>query len=61
MISQISLPSALWKAAAVPWKLARMLGGRPSSRSTSSIARVAWPRDTPGARLNERVTAGNWP
>jgi len=38
-----------------------MLAGSSTSRSTSWIARVAWPRDTPGARLNEIVTAGNWP
>src|SRR2546426_10557201 len=50
-----------WKAWAVPWKPAWMEAGRPISRSAVWMARTAWPRETPGARLKESVTAGNWP
>ena len=38
-----------------------MLAGRPSSRVTRSMDFTAAPSDTPGARLKETVTAGNWP
>ena len=54
-----SLASAAWNACAVPWKLARTEGGRPSSRSTFWMARTAWPSEASGARLKESVTAGN--
>ncbi len=57
----IWLDSESWKAAAVPWKLASIVGGNPMVRSAFSIACVAWPRETPGARLNEIVTEGTWP
>ena len=38
-----------------------MLAGRFSSRTASSMTCVARSRVTPGARLNEMVTAANWP
>ncbi len=49
------------KASAAPWKRDSMLAGRPISVSAASIAVTASPSDTPGARLNEIVVAGNWP
>ena len=56
-----SFTSEARKAWAVPWKLAWMLAGMRISRSTSSIARTAPPSETPGARLNDSVVAGNCP
>src|SRR5262249_22613789 len=56
-----SLASDAWNAWAVPWKLARCDGGGPMSRSVARMARTAWPSDTPGARLNDSVTAENCP
>src|SRR2546426_11555032 len=50
-----------WKAWAVPWKPAWMEAGSPISRSAVWMARTAWPRETPGAGVKERVTAGDWP
>ena len=35
--------------------------GAPSLSRASSHRWVAWPSETPGARLNDRVAAGNWP
>ena len=60
-ISKGSLASEVWKAAAVPWKLASMVGGKLMARCALLIASVAWPKDTLGARLNDNVTAGYWP
>src|SRR5262245_56020862 len=60
-MSQGSELSDFWKAAAVPWKLGRMLTGMPISCSARAIALVAFPRDSPGARLKEIVTTGNCP
>src|SRR5262249_57113451 len=60
-MSSGSLASAAWKAWAVPWKVARIDGGMAISRSAARIASTAWPREARGARLNEKVTAGNWP
>ena len=37
------------------------VAGTRSSRSIAWIASTAWPSATPGARLNDSVTAGNWP
>src|SRR5271157_4669840 len=37
-----------------------MLAGMPKSRVTCLICSTAAPSDAPGARLNERVTTGNW-
>src|SRR5580658_1543457 len=37
-----------------------MLAGIPSSCVTCLICWTAAPSDAPGARLNERVTTGNW-
>jgi hypothetical protein len=48
-------------AAAVPWKLPCTLGGRRRSRAVRWVAASAAPSAAPGARLNEIVTAGNWP
>src|ERR1700720_2376967 len=55
-----SLASDDSKAWAVPWKLGSMLAGMPSSLVTSLIRCTAAPSDAPGARLNDRVTTGNW-
>ena len=49
-----------WKAAATPWKLVRMVAGR-DSRAIPSTRSTASPSETPGARLNEMVTAGSCP
>src|SRR5437763_5531770 len=38
-----------------------MLAGRPSSSFTRLTAFIASPNDAPGARLNDKVTTGNWP
>src|SRR5689334_4074746 len=38
-----------------------MVMGRRSSRITRSMLFTAPPRDSPGFRLNETVTDGNWP
>src|SRR5712692_6432020 len=38
-----------------------MLRGRLISCSACVIAVVASPRETPGARLKDRFTTGNWP
>ena len=50
-----------WKAWAVPWKLPRMLAGSPIFWVVASMAFTASPRETPGARLKDRVVAGNCP
>src|SRR5207247_8565927 len=55
------LASEAWKAWAVPWKVALMEVGKAIWRSAARIASTASPREKPGARLKERVTAGNWP
>ena len=41
-----------WKAAAVPWKMVRIVGGR-NSRAASLTLVTASPSDTPGTVLNE--------
>ena len=46
-------------ASAAPWNWVLMPPGKPISCSTRSITATASPSDTPGARLNDRVTAGN--
>src|ERR1700746_2119638 len=55
------LASDAWKACAVPWKLARIEGGMFICRSAAWMLATASPRATPGARLNESVTAGKKP
>src|SRR5579862_4565649 len=45
---------------AVPWKLASMLAGIFKDCVTSLMCCTASPSDAPGARLNDRVTIGNW-
>ena len=54
------MASAAWNACAVPWKLPRMVDGSPIRRVAASIVVTALPSETPGARLNEIVTDGNW-
>src|SRR4051812_49990720 len=60
-ISQASLARDAWKARAVPWNSAWMDAGRPTSALVLLMASTASPSDTRGARLNDTVTAGNWP
>src|SRR5512143_4059759 len=60
-ISQISVASEARNALAAPWKRICTDAGTPSSRSVPSIARTASPSETPRARLNDTVAAGNWP
>ena len=38
-----------------------MLAGSPTCVVASSMTRMACSSEAPGARLNESVTAGNWP
>ncbi len=56
-----SLLSDAWKAWAAPAKLPCTLCGRPRSCIAALIATTASPSATPGARLNDSVTDGNWP
>src|SRR5947199_907669 len=60
-MSHASLASDASKARAVPWNSAWMAAGRPTSNLAWSIALTASPSDTPGARLNDTVTAENCP
>ncbi|MNV87580.1 hypothetical protein D3C71_1817160 [compost metagenome] len=60
-ISHGWLDSELWKAWAAPWKLPLIESGMPSSRWVRSRRLTASPRATPGARLNDRLAAGNRP
>src|ERR1700704_4483876 len=55
------LASESWNALALPVNVDVRPGGSPSDFSLALIASTAWPRDLLGARLNDRVTAGNWP
>src|SRR5258705_7209910 len=52
--------NASWKALALPVNELETLSGS-TSRATPSIAATASPTDTPGARLKDSMTAGNWP
>ena len=45
----------------MPWKLPRMLAGSPIFLVVASMAWTASPSEAPGARLNDRVVAGNCP
>src|SRR5437773_1906337 len=56
-----SLASEAWKARAAPRKPVWIDGGRLISRAAPLMASTASPREAPGARLNEIVTAGNCP
>src|SRR4029450_6742631 len=60
-MSSGSLASEARNACAVPWKLPWMLAGSPSWRVVASTAATASPRAAPGAKLKDRVTAGNCP
>ncbi|MNN56173.1 hypothetical protein D3C81_1710900 [compost metagenome] len=60
-ISSRVLDSEARNASAAPWNWLTMASGRPISCCTCSMAATAAPSETPGARLNDRVTAGNWP
>ena len=53
--------SESWNAFALPVNVVVSPAGIPSERSLFLIAVTACPRDAPGARLKESVTAGNWP
>ena len=55
------LSSDARNAAAAPWNVVWTLAGMPISACACSIAATALPSDAPGARLNDIVTAGNWP
>ena len=48
-------------ACAVPWKLPWIDSGMPRAAVASFTAETASPSETPGARLNDSVTTGNWP
>ena len=50
-----------WKAWAVPWNEPSSVIGVLSSACTCWMRSTASPSAVPGARLNEMVTAGNWP
>ncbi len=53
--------SELWKACAAPWNTPIMVEGMPISPWARCTACTASPRDTPAARLKDRLTAGNMP
>src|SRR5256885_17088659 len=53
-----SLASEAWKARAAPRKPVWIEGGRLISRAAPLMASTASPREAPGARVNEMVTAG---
>ncbi len=50
-----------WNACAVPWKVPEIESGMWMEAVTFWIALTASPSATPGARLNDSVTAGNCP
>src|SRR5438552_18458003 len=52
--------SESWNACAVPWKLVVTVEGSVAA-ANAWIADTASPNATPGLRLNEIVTDGNWP
>src|SRR5258708_15967969 len=56
-----SFASEAWKARAAPRKPVWIDGGRLISRAAPLMASTASPREAPGARLNEIVTAGDCP
>ncbi|MCY1434726.1 hypothetical protein D9M71_507940 [compost metagenome] len=60
-ISSKVLDSEFWNASAAPWKRVCTPTGMPISCCTCSIALTASPRATPCPRLNDIITAGNWP
>ncbi|MNO42995.1 hypothetical protein D3C76_332000 [compost metagenome] len=60
-ISSSVLDSEAWNASAAPWKRVCTPAGIPMSCCTCSITLTASPSATPGARLNDIITAGNWP
>ena len=52
--------SEAWKACAVPWNEPLSVAGAQIAFDALTLS-TAWPSDTPGARLKDSVTAGNWP
>jgi hypothetical protein len=48
-------------ACAAPWNCISIASGSSSSAAARSIAATASPSEAPAPRLNETVTAGNWP
>ncbi|MNV22477.1 hypothetical protein D3C71_1134520 [compost metagenome] len=55
------LDSEARNASAAPCRRSSTPVGRPIAARAPSMACTASPSDAPGARLNENVTAGNWP
>ncbi len=53
--------SDCWNAWALPWNEPCSVAGAPSSWRARCTASVAAPSETPCARLNDRVAAGNCP
>ncbi|MNV92559.1 hypothetical protein D3C71_1871730 [compost metagenome] len=60
-ISSKVLDSDAWNASAAPWKRVCTPSGMPICCCTCSITLTASPSEAPWARLNDMVTAGNWP
>ncbi|MCY1249125.1 hypothetical protein D9M72_626310 [compost metagenome] len=60
-ISHGWLDSELWKAWAAPWNVPMIELGMPSSAIVWLRMLTASPKATPGARLNDRLAAGNMP
>ncbi len=60
-ISSKVLDSDAWKASAAPWNWVCTPTGMPISCFTWSMISTPLPRAMPGARLNDIITAGNWP
>src|SRR3954454_25055974 len=58
--STLSPWSESWNACAVPWKLVEIDDGSDSVATRCTVV-TASPSDTPGLRLNERVTDGSCP
>src|ERR1700752_2893902 len=50
-----------WNDCAAPWNEVVMVSGILRSRTVLSTPATASESDTPGARLNDTVTAGTWP
>jgi hypothetical protein len=55
------LSSEARNASAAPWNRVWILAGMRISRCARSMALTALPSEAPDPRLNDNVTAGNWP
>ncbi|MCY1378814.1 hypothetical protein D9M71_573390 [compost metagenome] len=60
-ISSKVLDNEAWNACAAPWNWVCTPIGMPMSFCTCSMISTACPSATPGARLKDIITAGNWP